>query len=88
MTRHCQEKARQTPFAVRGGRQKYQNQSLAGDILVKAHMGAVCEKGGQCSRITLEEQDGKAFPVMLDFLCSGKLDASTDKAVALRSLVR
>jgi len=49
---------------------------------------AVPEKEDHTCHITLEEQDAKFFAVMLDFLYSGTLDATTENAVALRSLAR
>lgn len=49
---------------------------------------AVSENESSTSRITLEQNDAKTFPIMLDFLYSGTLEVTTESAVALRSLAR
>lgn len=43
---------------------------------------------GGVSRMTLEPQDAQAFPVLLDYIYEGTLNATTDNAVPLRSLAR
>jgi len=46
------------------------------------------QQDGGISRITLEESDAQVFPVVLDYIYDGTLAATTDNAVALRSLAR
>ena len=51
-------------------------------------MVEVKEKKDSTSHINLERGDAQVFPVMLDYMYTGELDASTQNAVALRSLAR
>lgn len=48
----------------------------------------VNEKKDSTSHINLERGDAQVFPVVLDYMYTGELDASTQNAVALRSLAR
>jgi uncharacterized small protein (DUF1192 family) len=48
----------------------------------------VKEKQGSTSHINLERGDAQVFPIVLDYMYTGQLEASTQNAVALRSLAR
>lgn len=61
--------------------------SMYFSTLFGAHHFKEQEDGG-VSRILLEEDDALVFEDLLDYLYEGTLNASTDNAVALRSLAR